>query len=438
MMILLAASGRNKMSETILPLPCHYESEYSYVDQWKAGQRSDADVERRAEDEDVTIFSLTFQRDVDDDDGARWLMGCTSRGEVCVWNVPKIGDQSSRMDEGDEEYQAERKVPPYHPAVSAYQRTPLIRFRVSTGVLYACNMVQSEQNATWLLVSGDGGVQIFDWTKDILPAAKVAAATKNCGFHAPRPVYQFKPFPSALEADIEINDFTVQGHHLYGAAGDAFGCYKWDLNTQKLVTTYRQPKGGYLHTVSAVPQQSLLLMGGEDGILSIWDYQKDKLVDSIDVVPKPRASSQNIPSTFGQYVRRQPSQSPSAWISSTAVSKDWWIVAGGMSNQRGFYSTYHAPTRTLINCTGETRETPQQVAWLHDSMVVSVGNESFVSCWKNPLSWADRQRCYGRAPSSYAVAVSNNCVATAGVGGAVDLFDCSDGTLSSDRLPLTL
>jgi hypothetical protein len=232
----------------------------------------------------------------------------------------------------------------------------------------------------------------------------------------------FRPYPSASEDSIEINDVELAGKHLFGAAGDAFGCYKWDLETQKLVTTYRSPNHGYLHSVELVPNNSggssnLILTGGEDGILGIWDRDQDKLVDKIDVT--------HVAETTSRSSLSRKKQTSSLWISSIhARDENWWTIGGGSTGTRdkgGFLSTFHAPTRSMVAST-ETRETVQQLDFCNNA-IVSVANESIVSHW-NPLSLDQTHRVWCRPPSVYALAVSaKGKLAVGGVAKTVDLFE---------------
>lgn len=268
--------------------------------------------------------------------------------------------------------------------------------------------------------------------------------------------------------------------YLYGAAGDAFGCYKWDVETGTCTTynTTTTTGGGgfhnYLHTLDCVPHTNLLLTGGEDGMLAIWDTAQDKLVDTIGVVSRSAApgisSSSNV--TAPPYKRRSMAAAAAAsgmnnddnshgWISTCkARDENWWTVAGGRnttSTGGGFVSTWHGPTRSLVSCV-ETREVPQQLAFYNSSnnnnnnnsgggntKLLSVANESFISHWPNPLSLCGpeansgdknnygeshlhspvRQRVWCHQPSAYAVAVSpdGQRIATGGVGSVVDIFE---------------
>ena len=95
-----------------------------------------------------------------------------------------------------------------------------------------------------LFACGDEGVLVFDWdcllTKDSTTSPSV----------------QFQTHPSPLESSaIEVNEIQIlDGRYLFGAAGDSFGVYKWDLETEKLLANYSpSPGSGYFHSIQLVP-----------------------------------------------------------------------------------------------------------------------------------------------------------------------------------------
>lgn len=384
-------------STTSLPSPSQYESNFSYQDQWSKYKASYA----RNSNSASVIYDLDWwQDDVTND---LWLVGCTSAGDICVWRPPPPPPLDSDRDKDNSAEESKSRL-------NGAYRTPVFRRRVSKGVLYSIQVARHSDDRILLVTAGEDGVLIFDWKKDIIDRLQENSSS------ALSPMANFQPWPSALEDRIEINDVQLCGSHLFGAAGDAFGCYKWDLETQKLLTTYRSPGHGYMHSVEVVPnnlggQSNLLLTGGEDGILGIWDRDKDKFVDKIDMANVPDSSSKS------QSRKKQTSR----WISSILPrDENWWTVAGG-TEKGGFLSTFHAPTRSLI-ASIETNETPQNLAFCNNA-IVSVANESVVSHW-NPQSLERTHRVWCGPPSAYAAAVApDGKLAVAGVGNTVDLFE---------------
>jgi hypothetical protein len=387
-------------TSTSVPPPSQYEGKFSYQEQWNSYKESYA----RSTNSTTVIYDLDWW---EDDDTNLWLVGCTSEGDICIWRPPPSSLDSAH----DDLDSPEDRNAVLHEAY----RKPVLRRRVSNGVLYAIQVVRHSDDRILLVTAGEEGVLIFDWRKDIIDQLKDKSNTILS------PLANFRSWPSAVEDRIEINDFQLCGNHLFGAAGDAFGCYKWDLETQKLLTTYRSPGHGYMHSVEVVPNTSggpsnLLLTGGEDGILGIWDHDKDKLVDKIDMVNVTDSSSAK-----SQSRKKQTSR----WISSILPrDENWWTVAGGSTGggqDKGFLASFHAPTRSMISSV-ETHETPQKLAFCNNA-IVSVANESVVSHW-NPLSLERTHRVWCRPPSAYAAAVApDGKLAVAGVGTTVDLFE---------------
>jgi hypothetical protein len=393
----LSGPSQTVFTSTSLPSPSQYESNFSYQDQWSKYKESYA----RSTNSTLVIYDLDWW---EDETNGLWLVGCTSAGDICIWRPPPPSLDSDHDEDNSPE---ESKSLLNH----AY-RTPAFKRRVSTGVLYSIQVARHSDDRILLITAGEDGVLIFDWKRDIIDRLEENSNTSLT------PMANFRPWPSALEDRIEINDVQLCGSHLFGAAGDAFGCYKWDLETQKLLTTYRSPGHGFMHSVEVVPNNSgglsnLLLTGGEDGILGIWDRDKDKLVDKIDMTNASDSSSKS------QSRKKQTSR----WISSVLPrDENWWTVAGGNKDKAGgFLSTFHAPTRSLI-ASIETHETPQNHAFCNNA-IVSVANESVVSHW-NPLSLERTQRVWCQPPSAYAAAVApDGKLAVAGVGTTVDLFE---------------
>ena len=416
-----------------------------------------------------TVFGLDFA------DQSKFLAACTSDGYVCIWCMPERprhpsgasggGDGAFADDnDSDEEFsswshRSKRRAVDSAAATTAAasllvgKKIPALRLKISDGALYSCRWVDRSRGTTdvgsnWLVVSGDEGVLILDWQADILPLIEQqqqqpATTVQRAG----KPKAHLKAFPSALEQRVEVNDFVIHDNHLFAAAGDSFGCYKFDIETEKVITNYRE-KGntGYLHTVELLPNTNHLLFGGEDGILSLFDVAVDRPVDCFDMKNMARAAH----GTQSRHSGNNASNAGSGcWISSCkARDEHWWTVAGGKFQGGGFVATFHAPTRSIIS-TASTVEAPQQLAFYANDhhndnnstcnsnsgkTLLSVANERYLSQWNNPLSLCDertiqpeRQRVFCSQPSAYAVSVSSGTnkttIAVGGVGSVVDIFD---------------
>ncbi len=241
-------------------------------------------------------------------------------------------------------------------------------------------MVTFPSQKTVLMVSGDEGILLLDWstwwnnnnhnqhhhhpimdTMDSSPTTATTTVTTTI----PR-LARYQTYPSPQEESVEINDFDLLLHSQYimGAAGDAFGAYKWNLETQQLVATFPsalQPSSArattnnhhpYMHSIKTLHSNNhsnddkLVLMGGEGGLLSLWDGQQDACIEKWNLATTPMTTK----STTGT----------AAWISSieTLSNDTWWIAGGGISapastsfssaSTSGFWSAFHGPTRSRI------------------------------------------------------------------------------------------
>lgn len=303
------------------------------------------------------------------------------------------------------------------------------RVQVSSGVLYSVDFHTTGQHRTLLIVSGDEGILGFDWN------AILKGNTTT--------LFRCKPHYSL--STVEINDFSITNNFIFGAAGDANG-YKWDLETSKLIAMYPSAKRGYLHSIECMQHDSTVLLGGEDGVLGIWDGHHDKLIENMDlqsilhkdahVVEKDSSVSSSITSLL------DPSKS-SIWISRIhSPSDNWWTVCGGILHSEttsaahhgaagGHILSFHAPTRSLVaGCL--TRETLQYSCSNTPGTLVTAANEGVVSHW-TPSSLQRRGRVWCSPPSCFAAAIgggTDNVLAVGGVGNQVDIFNNVAGNKS--------
>jgi hypothetical protein len=127
------------------PLPSYYAgtSLLSYASQWKDHYQRSTSGEQ-VDYAATTTFGLAFFSERSD---SQWLLGCTSEGEVCVW---KLADPSPNVTD-DEAFESRPSSDDTVPT-----SRPVVRLKISKGVLYACKMVK-RPNGYWLVVSGDDG-----------------------------------------------------------------------------------------------------------------------------------------------------------------------------------------------------------------------------------------------------------------------------------------
>jgi hypothetical protein len=327
------------------------------------------------------------------------------------------------------------------------------------------------------------GVCVIDWDTDVLPLLNKDAPQKPAvttvvpyRHYRSHPVipssfsFQWgrkcgaplKDFRSTfLPCFAEINCIALDGNFMYGASGDAFGCYKWDLITGQIVANYHHmyclqalkgaPRNSgrinYFHTVELVNGTSILLTGGEDGILGIWNTDTNLLVDTMNLNPLVSRSvvAQDV-SGQRRVSKNTVSDENVCWISCClARDEQWWIVAGGLhvsdGVSRGYVTTIHGPTRA-VRSIALTPGIIQQVA-LHPIMLegphqlVAVSNTHHVWYWDNIFQLRDgpSQSVWCHAPSVFAIATEQGDrprVALGGVGSQVDVLD--DGGRYSQQL----
>ncbi len=205
-------------------------------------------------------------------------------------------------------------------ADSSFDSVPVLLSHEATEkseCLYYLQFVETGNRDYLLLVSGDPGVLVYKWSdflaaiENVINDEKVGKTHSNWSLHPKKkicksrsvgikgeslgvpsvaisPVTKFRPHPSpglSFGEAIEINStsYSRKDDVLYGAAGDAFGCYQWDLETEKLLGTFGGMSGfnrgivraghtDYLHSVrvgeeSAGAGSNCVITGGEDGNL---------------------------------------------------------------------------------------------------------------------------------------------------------------------------
>jgi hypothetical protein len=426
----------------------------------------------------TTIYGLCFHQH----NQTTYLVGCTSTGHIYVWKVPMLSEDGATL--------------------LGYSGDPCLQFTVSgkrqgygnqnknrdSGCcLYSLQLVKlngTSDDDDCLVVSGEGGIYLINWTKDVAPHLldidddndnddDTAMMVKNKKKKKKRKAFDpsinvnivrhLKPHASAAPAwngddnngqMVEINDFALDHdnadpYHIYGAAGDAFGCYKWNLERGEVVATYRPQNNNnglsrrrngnsgycnnnYLHTVNMTTSHPhAILLGGENGTLELWDTHADQRIEAWTMGSSTTANNDG--------------SSSSGWVGASAMAGDWWHVGGGRgggSNNSGesgggFVASFHGPTRCLVT----NRTTPEVIQYLQydtaATTLYSVGSESFVSRWDDPCTLRQRQKIGCSTASGFATAVlpgssttsttttTGGLVAVAGTGSTVDLFDRS-------------
>jgi hypothetical protein len=346
------------------------------------------------------------------------LIGVTSSGNLVIWDIP--------LKENVDNDEAEMDIP---------KRLPVLQRQVTSGCLYSIQFWETNHKI-WMFLCGDDGVWGYDWKhwRQLLDGTNTTTIEPKVEIHC-------KPHPCPYKGMVEINDFTVfaNGAYILGAAGDAFGGYKWDMETQKLLHNYPSAKKGKLNTITCI-ENGPVLMGGQDGIIGIWDCQADKLIDNIDLKKTmDKHPSSLVAETDNTGAPSDDDASTSRLLYSIShidsSFQNWWTVCGGTTTSHkhdgggGHVTSWHAPTRTLVaGC--KTRETPQFVCCSSPTNLVTLADEGVVTHWSQ---LERKQRVWCSPPSSFAAAYRkdddnyynnyNNMLAVGGVGNLVDIFD---------------
>ena len=388
----------------------------------------------------------------------------------------------------------------------------------NNNVLYDLQFIQADNGNHLLVVSGDPGILIYKWS-DIEAAISavlddtadddddddVTTATNNnkkpmmmCQDPKPNtttnlieniiPITTFTPHPSTAggggggsSESIEINStsYNSSNNLLYGAAGGFFGCYTWDLSSEKLLGTFGRAGGGssgngrggrgggghhdYLHVVKSLPETSTIgsktyvITGGEDGNMGFWDGRDQTLIEMVnmqsvmdkkkDFVTTTTASSNTTVSNSNRGFMSSTTSSATPWngssnlwVSSMDTCGDWLAVCGGCENTAGInnmsltsrssgpgtsgYTTlWHLPTRTFTSGCA-TRESVNAVIYNPTlDNFVSGGNEGRVSYWES-TSLNRSGRSWSTPPAAYTMAVDSesNIMVVGGSGGILDCF----------------
>jgi len=347
--------------------------------------------------------------------GKTYLVACTSNGLICVWDSICISAE------------------------------PIIRVQASTAdkVLYDVQFIASS-GETLLVVSGDPGILVYKWS-----AFLNAIDDLIDGNIVLEPIAKFKPHPSpqvmAFGEPVEINctSYSALDNMLYGVAGDSFGCYQWDLESEKLVGTFgggakNRCNGDYLHHVMSVPNNNnLVLTAGEDGAITFWNGKERKLIETINVQDTMNKNKESVSwqiqnKGFGS--THQWSNGSNLWVSCMDRKGDWLAAVGGSEsgnnmslrsgpNTAGFMATWHLPTRTF-NSGCVTRESYNAIAYNQNlDSFVSGGNDGQLTFWDSATG-----ECTGRSGCTPSLIYTLSCstapsmMVAGGTGGSLDCF----------------
>jgi len=151
---------------------------------------------------------------------------------------------------------------------------------VGDGAINCLKFMQSangSNGSNLLLVGGDSRVSVWEFSR-------IQESLGNGTGDAPRALLELLPsqprgYRGSMRPRPEVNGLAVnkERNSIVAACGDC-RAHEWDLATQTLVRTY-DGHTGYLHCTQVIPSASLMLTGGEDGQVGVWDSRMEKSVD---------------------------------------------------------------------------------------------------------------------------------------------------------------
>lgn len=333
-------------------------------------------------------------------------------------------------------------------------------------ILYDLQFIQTS-NGHLLVVSGNPGILIYKWRDfeaaiDAREGGDTLSKKPKCqdplriesSSHHPlfvelQPIATFQPHPSPVSfgESVEINctSYSKSDGILFGAAGDMFGCYQWDLATEKLLGTFgcasRFDGGGhqdYLHVVKTIPETEgvgshYLLTGGEDGNMGFWDGKNRKLIEMINVRNSVTSNTTPNSRSFTSNPASPWNNGSNLWVSSMDTYGNWLAVCGGAENtistltsrsgpsSAGFMTLWHLPTRTFTaGCV--TRENMNTVVYNSSlGCFVSGANEAMVDSWE-PTTLTRSGRSWITPPATYTISVDSESMVIGGIGSTLDSF----------------
>lgn len=334
--------------------------------------------------------------------------------------------------------------------------------RFNNTVLYDLQFIQICNGDHLLVASGDPGILIYKWSHFEDAISSILSSKPQCQYPSsaisiPKvtPITTFHPHPSPSAhygESVEINctSYNKSDNVLYGAAGDMFGCYQWDMPTEKLLGTFggscRFDRGightDYLHVVKSIadnaslPGSQCVITGGEDGNMGWWDGKSRKLIEMVNmqkVIDKNRDIFSPNPAPNSRSYWNIGTNS--LWVSSMNTNSNWLAVCGGSecsnnsitsraptgSTSSGFVALWHLPTRT---CTSGciTRENLNSVVYNQSlDCFVTGGNEGRISFWE-PTTMVRSSRSWSTPPATYSISAESNMMVVGGASGKLDLF----------------
>lgn len=456
---------------------------YVYKDQLKK------ECQLRAKKVSTTIYGICYASVCKSNtnpcnEEERYIIACSSNGIICIWDT--------FMDDAGELLSSS--------SCSFGNHSPSFSFKVCDGILYDVKFVEMTSSSSSLLITcGECGVYVYCWDDiwSVLSNKNNTTASTFTTKNAATTILEMKPISvmhthptaSSVQLPTEVNRISYDevNSYLYGASGDFFGGYIWDINTSSLLGTLGRNTGikgrvleqqqhrnssrhrdgcgyhlNYLHTIKAVssthsPSNHLVLTGDDGGKIGIWNGKDQKLIQMIDCKSAIMecygngsgngSDGEMTPPIGGKFATSDKDSTlkhindASMWVSSLDVDEScqWSVIGGGIEHghqlmressylskqlDNGFLALMNLQTRTL--CTfGMTYENIHDVAFNENSKrIVSVGNHNAVSFWGHDLSQGRVGHASVSSPSSYTIGIQKAQGGMIAVGGVGLIIDC--------------
>jgi hypothetical protein len=142
-----------------------------------------------------------------------------------------------------------------------------------------------------------------------------------------------------------------------------------DIASQKLLKTYESPEAEVTCTLSTycrqVPTQVatlLLLMGGEDGVLGVWDRKQDQLIENIDIKFAMNANSSLVTSSANRIGSTKWSDPTNLRVSAHSCLIGNIIMVERMRRRRDYYHSIIWSARRVRHVLARSHTIPSSVA----------------------------------------------------------------------------
>lgn len=435
------------LSELSLPPPCSYEELYSsYQNEW------DLELERkrsRNNDESVTDLEwVTLQS------GDVYLLACTELGEILVWNLETVkensGASSARLLKPCARCKISNHSHPFLNTIRVVKIPTQGELTNKSKKRQRQTDVHSSQQEALLIVAGDGGL----WSIPLLDVLNhpwktcdsISAPPASLLKLSNRSILKIQIHPNhecqrlfALERDTNTlaiwNLAAILETHANAAAssGESIDA-SYDLSrifSTKLQRRRINSKMGCNERATTISIHANSKDGGKLETTLLFVGTNRSRLWIVPLLNNGHLSNTSEPYFLSLHDPKSNNNEDASWkVADILVTKGstWWTVAAARdkpNDASGLLVTWHASTGMVV-ARQETRETITTIL-LQDSYLYSAANEGAITVWDSAFLLKKKGRFWTSPPSSKAMAilkptVEHTILAVAGVGDMVDLF----------------